>query len=132
MWYVLPLLQTLSILISLQVHKIADVPKSADCASLYYLRQVYWWSEYETLAGRLSCTISEPAKLVGNNWQQTAEKMAQAALIFPDEQTHTSPDDGVRVQSYDASNAALTVENLFNSSHHPHTFPWTLASGWNI
>ena len=114
------------------MHKIDDVPKSADCGALYYLRQVYWWSEYETLAGRLSCRISEPAKLVKNNWQQTAEKMAQAALIFPDEQTHTSPDDGVRVQSYDASDAALTIENLFTSTHHPHAFLWTLASGWNM
>ena len=126
-----------------QVHQIADVPKSLDCNDLYYRRQVFWWSDYLTEAGLLSCKMSRPKQLLSGAWSQQAEKMAQTALMFSDQLSRTSPDDGIRITSYDAGvserrlfniglfqGTALAIENLLSSSLHLLAFPWTIHSGW--
>ena len=86
-----------------QVHEIATVPLAADCAELYYTRQVYSPGEYVTDEGLLFCGMSEtPQVVTGGNYDQRAQKMAQAALIFSDALSHTSPADGVTIVSHDA------------------------------
>ena len=85
-----------------QVHEIATVPLAADCADLYYTRQVYSPGQYVTAEGLLFCGMSETPQVVsGGNYDQRAQKMAQAALIFPDALSHTSPADGVTIVAHD-------------------------------
>ena len=78
----------------LKVHELANVPQALDCMELYYSRQVYVPGEYVTTEGKLFCGMSETPRVVAGNYQQRAEKMARAALIFP-----YSTDPGLKIQS---------------------------------
>ena len=76
---------------------------SRDCNDLYYNKQVYWWSNYITDEGKLNCYWSKPASITSSgNHKQEAEKFAMSGLIFTDELSTSTPDDGIRIMPHDA------------------------------
>ena len=118
------------------MHDITKVELSDTCSHLYYQKQVYTPGTFmlSSFDSPIVCEFTKPVKMDGGEWDQDTEKLAKTALIFTDELSHTTPSDGISVEtcpSFPCGAANTIAESLFENLHQI-SYPWTSTSGWVV
>ena len=109
-----------------EVYDVEAFDESQHCDHLYFKKQVHFWSEYKIAGATGNCKYSQPSARSGSSWNQKTEKLGRNSLMFADKLSRQSPAQGVQVKFGSAS----TYDNLWASTDHVLTLPWTLNSGF--